>query len=391
MKKTMKFNQFFAIVLAVSFFAFGCKKEEETDRTDPFILGAVYDLTGDQSALDIPSSRGAQLAVDEVNGAGGIGGSPVRFILKDGKTDTDVLRTNIAEILEEYPETAAFLGLSDSDQVLAAAGAASESKRAFLTSGATSPQLPGQIPEYLYLACFGDNVQAAAAAEYAYNDLGARSAAVIYDSTQIYTRLLQSYFITRFEQLGGQIVTINAYDQQDLSQITTGIQGADLLFLSAMPQNVLEGIEKVRFSGFNGPVVGGDGFDSDDIWQGRNGIRDVFFTTHAYLNAGNPNPKIRAFREAYIRAYNGEEPGAFAALGYDAANLLIKARRIAGSNDPDEVRNALASIRNFEGITGTISFGAGSQIPNKSVTILEVKDGATALAAEVVPVNVPAP
>ncbi|MCB0682796.1 MAG: ABC transporter substrate-binding protein, partial [Saprospiraceae bacterium] len=157
-----------------------------------------------------------QLAVQQANEAGGVRDQLLELLLKDGQTNPDTLKAKVKEVLEEAPEAVAFLGLSDTDQVLAAAGEAASHQRVFLTSGATSPLLPGQIPDYLFLACFGDNVQAAAAAEYAYDTLGATSVSILYDSTDTYPRLLQGYFIDRFEELGGQVKSQKAYSAGSL-------------------------------------------------------------------------------------------------------------------------------------------------------------------------------
>ncbi len=94
------------------------------------------------------------------------------------------------------------IGFSDTDMVLAAASIAAKNKRVFLTSGATSPELPRQVPQYLFLACFGDNVQAAAGAEWAVKTLKARTAVVLYKQTSTYAKLLHGYFQTRFKQTG---------------------------------------------------------------------------------------------------------------------------------------------------------------------------------------------
>ena len=377
------------LLLALSVITTGCKKESLDDS--PFTLGFIFNLTGAQAPLDAPSVLGAKLAIDQVNAAGGIDGKALDYILRDGKTDQAVLRAEVRAVLRDYPVTAAFLGLSDSDQVLAAAEEAAGEGRVFLTSGATSPQLPGQIPDYLFLACFGDNVQAAAAAEWAFEERSVRSVAVVYDSTQTYTRLLQGYFRTRFEELGGRILSVKAYDQEDLSGIADGVQDADLVFLSAVPQSVQEGIQRLRLSGFTGPILGGDGFDFEDLWEEGGDLQDVFFTTPVYLGADHPDPDVHAFRNAYRKAFDSEEPSAFSALGFDAANLLIEARRLAGTNEPEAIRQALASIQNFEGVTGTISFEVNSRIPKKSVSILEVKGGKVALSAVLLPERVPAP
>ncbi|MCB9283903.1 MAG: ABC transporter substrate-binding protein [Lewinellaceae bacterium] len=366
----------------------GCTKDKQTE---PIVLGAIYNLTGGQAALDISSSKGAQLAIQQANEAGGVHDQMLELLLKDGQTNTDTLKAKVLEVLEEAPATLAFLGLSDSDQVLAAAGEAASHQRVFMTSGATSPLLPGQIPDYLFLACFGDNVQAAAAAEYAYDTLGAASVSILYDSTDTYTRLLQGYFTTRFEELGGQVNSQNAYSAGSMATAVQAAQAADLIFFAALPQDVLPGIQLIRQAGINVPVIGGDSYDEPDVWQGQNQLGEVYFTTHAYLGADNPKPEVQAFRQSYMNAYGGEEPNAFAALGYDAARLLIRAVEHSDSPHPESIRQALTEIQGFNGVTGTISFGPDSRIPSKSVTIMEVVDGSQKFVLELTPVKIPVP
>jgi branched-chain amino acid transport system substrate-binding protein len=139
----------------------------------PIKLGALYNLTGAQASLDVPSANGAKLAVKEINDAGGVLGRPLEMVLYDGKTDAATIGNAATQELES-DKVVAMLGFSDTDQVLAAAPIAAKSGVVFVTSGATSPKLPDQVPDYLYMACFGDNVQAAAGAEYGFNDLKAR-------------------------------------------------------------------------------------------------------------------------------------------------------------------------------------------------------------------------
>ncbi|MEZ5038687.1 MAG: ABC transporter substrate-binding protein [Saprospiraceae bacterium] len=369
----------------------GCKQAEKNEPVQPIILGAIYDLTGGQSPLDLPSSQGAQLAVQQVNDTGGIRGQRLELRLKDGQTNTDTLTAKVAEVLEEAPATLAFLGLSDTDQVLAAAGAAAKNKRVFVTSGATSPRLPEQIPDYLFLACFGDNVQAAAAAQYAYDTLGKRTVSVVYDSGDTYTSLLQQYFTESFAELGGRVISIKAYTQGKMEEAIKETQAADFIFYAALPPDVLPGIQLIRQAGFNVPVIGGDSYDEPGIWRDQSHLEEVYFTTHAYLGADNPNPKIQAFRQAYKKAYNDQEPNAFAALGYDTAQLLIRAIEISDSASPEAIRQALTGLQDFAGVTGSISFSLDSRIPSKSVTIIEVRVGTQKLVTEIIPGNIPAP
>ena len=105
----------------------------------PVVIGALYNLTGGQENLDRPSSQGAQLAVEEANRAGGVLGRPVKLILHDGQTRPKLIAHETVELFRQEPALAGLIGFSDTDMVLAAAPVAAKYRRAFLTSGATSP------------------------------------------------------------------------------------------------------------------------------------------------------------------------------------------------------------------------------------------------------------
>jgi branched-chain amino acid transport system substrate-binding protein len=357
----------------------------------PVVIGALYNLTGGQQDLDIPSSRGARLAVDEANKAGGVLGRKVELVLVDGETRPEVIAREAARLLRHEPTPAGLIGFSDTDMVLAAAPIAAKNKRVFLTSGATSPRLPREVPKYLFLACFGDNVQAAAGAEWAVKALKARTAVVLYKRTSSYAKLLHGYFETRFKQLGGKVLAVRAYTLADIKTKVKSLPQADLIYFAAQPDDVLGGFAALRGAGAAAPIFGGDGLDIGDAWQQAAQAGNIYFTTHAYLGADNPDPRVRAFRAAFTKAYPSQQPDAFSALGYDTARLLMAAIKSAGSAQPQAVRKALAATHDFPGVTGTISYRGGSRIPAKSVSIIAVKGGHQLLAASVLPKKIPAP
>lgn len=356
----------------------------------PVVLGSLYNVTGSQAALDLPSSRGAQLAVDEANRKGGVLGRKIRLIQVDGESRPAVIKQRITELLQQSPALSAMMGLSDTDMVLAAAPIAAQHRRAFVTSGATSPRLPGQVPEFLFLACFGDNVQAAAAAEWLYRERGARTVTVFYNSAMEYTRLLHRYFAARFTQLGGEVLRISSYTPEAVTKAIGKRPQTDAIFVAAGPEDAVEATLLLRGTGYAGPIVGGDGFDSD-AWQKHAEVKDVYFTTHAYLGADNPDPRVIAFRKSYLAAHPGSPPDAFAALGYDAARLILAAIDTAGDTDPEKVLRALADTQRFEGVTGTLSYPAGSRIPKKSVTIVGYERGKRRFVRQLAPERVPTP
>jgi branched-chain amino acid transport system substrate-binding protein len=363
------------------------------NENKPIVIGAVYNLTGSQAGLDVPSSQGAQLAISLANADSGILSRTVQLALEDGMTDEAIIAAKTASIIKKHSNLSAIIGMSDTDMVLPAARLAAENEIMFVTSGATSPQLPDDVPDYLFLACFGDNVQAAAGAEWAFNTLGAKTVSVLYNDGVSYTQLLQGYFRTRFEELGGEVLSVEAYTLGDeLSEPIEKLAQADLIYLAAQTdQDVISGILALREAGFTAPILGGDGYDVPALWADNPELEDVYFTTHAYLGEDNENPNVVAFREAFAEMYEGKEPDAFAALGYDTANIVMAAISKAGRTKPDAVLEAMSELESFEAVTGTISFVDGSRIPTKTVSIVGVADGGVKLIAEVMPKSVPAP
>jgi branched-chain amino acid transport system substrate-binding protein len=377
----------FAIAAMVSAPAFGESTEADAK---PVVLGAIYDMTGSQSGLDIPSSRGARLAAEQANRKGGVLGRSVDLIVVDGETMPSAISAGTAALIAANPTVSALLGLSDTDMVLAAAPIAAKRGRLFVTSGATSPRLPAIVPRYLFLACFGDNVQAAAGAEWAYQERGARTAVVLFNASMSYTQLLHGYFERRFQKLGGAVVLTRGYAPRALDTAVADLPPADLIYLAAGPGDAVALSYLLRRSGVTTPILGGDAFDSADLWSKHPEIGDVYFTTHAYLGPDNPDPAAVAFRDAYAEAYPGETADAFAALGYDTVNLILTAVRQAGSASPDKVLAALPDVT-LDGVTGTISYPDGSRIPKKSVAIVAIDGGRTRFVRSFTPAEIPSP
>ena len=249
-------------------------------------IGAIYNLTGGMASLDVPASNGAKLAAKEINAAGGVLGRELELVMYDGKTDAATIG-NAATQLVESDKAVIMIGFTDSDMTLAAAPIAAKAGIVFLTSGATSPRLPEQVPGYLYMACFGDNVQAAAGAEFAYNTLKARSSYLLIDKGMEYTLGLGKYFKERFIELGGKIVMEDTHQTGDtdysaqitkLKRMTTL---PDILFISAGPDEVGVIVKQFRESGIEKPIFGGDGHDTPLLVQiAGKGADNTYFSTH---------------------------------------------------------------------------------------------------------------
>jgi len=363
----------------------------------PWRVGGGFALTGDESVLDAPAANGAQLAVKEINAKGGVLGQPIDLIVHDSQYDMTVTAQDAHRFVEE-DKVQAFVGYTDTDSVNASAQIFQDAGIPYITVGATSPKIPSTWGDYIFLEPFGDNVQAAAGAEYAMKNFG-KTAYLLSDNGIEYTTLLGQYFKDAFTTAGGTIVLEDVYDDKatdfsgQIAKLKALPAQPDFYYIAAMPYNVGTVVKQFRDAGLTGPIVGGDGYDAPDLVQVAGAASDnVFFTTHALMDPEGGTDGIKAFINAYTAEYGHAPENAFAALGYDSVYLLADAATRAGGMDGAALKSAIETTTGFEGITGAITFTPEQHVPQKGVTIIAVKDGKFTLGeANVVPSAVPAP
>ena len=363
---------------------------------DTIKIGASFSVTGNQSSIDAPALNGAKLKAEEINAAGGVLGKKIELVIYDTKTDPTVIASSASQLINQ-DKVVAGVGLDDSDAVLALGPIFQTAGVPFVTPGATSPKLPDQVGSNMFLACFGDNVQAAAGAEFVLNQLNGKTVYLLRDNATEYTTLLAKFFKEAYEHGGGKIVLADDYKHGDTSftaQITklkALAEKPDVLYVAAQPDDVGVVVKQIRQAGLEQPIVGGDGYDTPLLLSvGGKAANNVYFTTHAFM-AEDGTEAIVKFYKAYKAAYNTVPENAFAALGYDTVGLVADAISRAGAADPAKIRDALAATQGYQGITGSISFGPDSRVPNKTVSIIGVKDDKLYLAGEVTPTWVAKP
>src|SRR6478672_5427315 len=324
-------------------------------------IGGGFALTGDESSLDLPAANGAKLAAKEINAADGVLGHQIDLIIHDTQYKMD-LTAQVAKQLVEQDKVIGVIGFTDTDSVLAAGPIVQKAGLPFITAGATSPKIPTQVGDMMFLACFGDNVQAAAGAEYAFKNFG-KNAYLLLDKGVEYTTLLAAYFKSRFTELGGTLVLEDQYDDKatDFSAQITKIKALstqpEFYYIAAMPYNVGPVVKQFRDAGLTGPIIGGDGYDTPDLVSvAGKSAENVFFTTHALMDAAGGTDGIKKFIAAYKAEYGHDPENAFAALGYDSMYLLADALKRAGSTDVPAIQKAIEATKNFPGITGSITF-----------------------------------
>jgi branched-chain amino acid transport system substrate-binding protein len=149
----------------------------------------------------------------------------------------------------------------------------------------------------------------------------------------------------------------------------------DIIFVSAIPTEAGLSVKQIREAGLELPIVSGDGFDTDLVatTPGPDLANDVWFSTHTYR--GDDRPEVEKFIADYQEEYGIEPENAFAPLGYDALMLVVNAIERAGSAEPDAIRDALEKTRDFQAVTGTISYTRESMVPPKPISIISVHNG----------------
>jgi branched-chain amino acid transport system substrate-binding protein len=365
MKTVMK--TFASLALAAILLA-GCAK-----TPDEIKLGGVGPVTGEAATFGDSTKKGLQLAVDEWNAKGGVLGKQIKLVFADDKGDPAEGATVYTKLIQQ-DKVVAIVGTVMSKVTLAGAPIAQAAKIPMISPTSTNEKVT-QVGDYIYRACFIDPFQGTVGAKFAFNDLGAKVAGVIFDVGNDYSKGLAENFKKSFEALGGKVVAYEGHPtgttdfKAQLTKILAGNPAA--LYCSDYYNDAALIAKQARELGYNGPIVGGDGFDSADFVKiGGTAVNNSFFTNHYAPDA--TTPAVTAFVGGYKTKY-GSTPDALAALAYDAGYIMLNAIKSAGKTDGESIKKALAAT-NLAAVSGQITFDANRN-PVKSAVIIEIKDG----------------
>src|SRR5450756_1058866 len=348
----------------------GCKSSAEL--TIPIGLNA--ELTGGLPIVGASCKNAALLAVKEVNDAGGldVGGKKyqIKLFIEDNayKSDQSVA---VTQKLITQDNVVAIIGPNASAMAIPPSEIAETSKVLMISPWSTNPATTidsktGQPKKYVFRACFIDTFQGKLDAKFAMETLGAKRIAVMYDVADDAGVGLSKYFKETVEQMGGNIVAFETYTSgdKDFSGQLTKIKQAHALGITAK-------------------FLGSDGWASDELIKlGGKDVEGTFHTAHYAPDIATPI--AQNFIKAYNTAYSSV-PDDVAALTYDSFGMLFESLKTAGKVDRQAVRDALANMAHYEGVTGTLQFKEGSGDPIKSAVILETKNGKFVYYATVQP------
>jgi branched-chain amino acid transport system substrate-binding protein len=374
----------FFLLIAVSLLVAACGPAAgPSAKTIP--IGGIGELTGDIPAVGASFKNAAEMAVAEVNDAGGleVGGTKyqIEFFLEDnaGKADQSA---SAAQKLITQNNVVAIIGPNASRYAIPASEIAESSKVLLITPWSTNPKTTldantNAPKKYVFRACFIDPFQGRVVAKFALDQLKAVKAAVLYDVASDYNKGIAEFFKQTFEENGGKVVSFETYTtgDKDFTAQLTKIKEAqpDVIFLPNYYNEVPLQVQQAHRLGITAPFLGSDSWGSADLVKlcGAD-CEGYYFSTHYAPDVATPI--ATKFIEAYKAKYNST-PDDVAALTYDAFGLLFQALQSAGKVDRQAVRDALAKTPNYDGVTGSMQFQEGSGDPIKSAVILQVKDG----------------
>lgn len=352
-------------------------------------IGMNFELSGAVADYGNMELDGANLAVKFANAAGGVLGANLVAVKADTKSDP-AEAVSTATKLATVDKVSVIVGPATSGAAAASFEVANQHNVPEISPSATADGVTmkdGVVMANAFTICFQDSYQGTAMAMFASNNLGAKKAVIYGDNSSDYAKGLADNFESNFISLGGKIVAKEAYqaNDTDFNAVLTKIKGMDfdVLYIPGYYNEVGLIIKQARAMGITQPITGGDGFDSPTLFDlaGASALNDVYFTT-AYTTVTD-NPVVLKFVEDFKTEY-GKEPSMFNALGYDAAGLAIDAIKRAKSSDPAKVLEALLNTKDYEGVTGKITFNA-DHTPIKSVLVVELIDGVQASSVEVTP------
>lgn len=369
-----------------------------TANAEEILIGGALSLTGVQAPLDEPGFKGAQVAVKYLNDNGGLLGKQVKFTNLDGKSDPVTVGNVAVQLIDQGAEL--MVAPCDFDFGGPAGREAQTAGIVGISTCASDPLYSSwSLGDKQFTLSMWNTTMGAAAAEYAFNERGWKTAYVVTDQFIAYTKSLAKYFNAHYEAIGGEILLEDSYTNGDndfsaqIARLKALGKTPDVIFISSYGTDIGVIIRAIREIGIDSPIVGGDAYDDPALHEnlGEKFGNDVYFITHTWMGP-EAHPDMPKFLELYEQMYDSAPDTAFVATGWDTIMLMAEAVKIAGSTDGAAVAKALEE-NDFKLLTGELSYknAAEGHAPDKGAVLVELKGGKPAFLGWRRPENPPAP
>ena len=360
MKKSVIGSFVMAALLALT----SCGAKE----TNEIKIGGIFPLSGAVAVYGVECKNGIDLAIEEINAAGGINGKNVVLISEDDEGNPDKT-VNAYQKLTSKDGAKIIIGSLTSGCTQAITNRAQAQKVVQIAPAATAPAIT-DAGDYIFRACFIDPFQGRVGGKFSAETLNAKTAAILYDTGNDYSVGLTENFEAAFTQAGGKIVAKEAYttNDKDFNAQLTKIKSAnpDVVYLPDYYNVVALIAKQLRAQGIVAPIVGADGWDGI-LGNSSAEVLNGFYSNHYATDS--TDPAVQAFVKKFNDKYS-KDPNSFAALGYDSVYILKDAIIKAGSDDATAVKEALKAT-NGDYVTGHLTFDE-KRNPIKSAVMLEI-------------------
>ena len=360
MKKSVIGSFVMAALLALT----SCGAKE----TNEIKIGGIFPLSGAVAVYGVECKNGIDLAIEEINAAGGINGKNVVLISEDDEGNPDKT-VNAYQKLTSKDGAKIIIGSLPSGCTQAITNRAQAQKVVQIAPAATAPAIT-DAGDYIFRACFIDPFQGRVGGKFSAETLNAKTAAILYDTGNDYSVGLTENFEAAFTQAGGKIVAKEAYttNDKDFNAQLTKIKSAnpDVVYLPDYYNVVALIAKQLRAQGIEAPIVGADGWDGI-LGNSSAEVLNGFYSNHYATDS--TDPAVQAFVKKFKDKYS-KDPNSFAALGYDSGYILKDAIIKAGSDDATAVKEALKAT-NGDYVTGHLTFDE-KRNPIKSAVMLEI-------------------
>ena len=340
---------------------------------EPILLGTISPNTGNLAAYGTAIVNGVNLAVEEINAAGGVLGSQIQVVNADDQGDPTECMNAFNSLVSQG--VGLIVGSCTSSCTSAITDSANEEEVCLTSPSSTADSITTE-DDYVFRACYADSFQGAIAAAYA-KQAGYSKVGVVYCAADTYSKGLYDSFSAACEKYGVEVAAVESTASMDVQDYTNQFAsmvnaGVDLVY-APYYYDVIGPylVTQARAAGYTGIIMGADGYDGAPSYvvEGADltAFNDVYWTNH--YDPADESELVQDFVKAFQDKY-GETPMAMSALAYDCVYMYKTAIEAAGSADAAAVRDAMADTSlTYECVTGTFTLDE-SGTPVKGATIV---------------------
>jgi len=345
-------------------------------------LGVIFSMSGSEAITNQESVYGVKLAVERINAEGGILGKKIYLSIYDNNSTAIGSKLACEQAVKDG--VIGIIGCQYSSHSLGAAPIAQAAGIPMISNISTNEDVT-LVGDYIFRVCFIDSFQGIIISNFAYKELKAKTASIMINADADYSKEIAKYFKEDFTKLSGIVIGeyyFQAVDKDFSNQLSEiKKNNPNILFVPAYLKEAALICKQARIMGITAAIIGSDGWSHKMLKYAGEYLEGCYYINHWTQTDDKKNIE---FVKEYYKSYGEIEIPAIAALAYDAVFLLSDAIKRAGSFDKKFIRDSIANTKNFQGITGTISFDKNRN-PVKTAFIVKFQNDKVVLDKIIIP------